>query len=104
MSATSTRIPGGMPSTTTPTPGPCDSPKVVTLNSWPNEEDIAPALSAPGLGRGARGAPAGALRGRPGVALRVPSVPRREERLHAAGAERLVVGHHALELVEVGGA
>jgi hypothetical protein len=29
-----------MPSTTTPTPAPCDSPNVVTRNRRPNVDDI----------------------------------------------------------------
>ena len=36
MSATSSASRGGQPSTTTPTPPPCDSPKVVTRKSVPN--------------------------------------------------------------------
>src|SRR6185369_3026132 len=32
-------MPGGSPSMTTPTAGPCDSPNVVTRNSWPKVED-----------------------------------------------------------------
>src|SRR4030095_15903901 len=33
---------GGQPSTTTPTPPPCDSPQVVMRNSWPNEFAMEP--------------------------------------------------------------
>src|SRR6266487_6067899 len=35
MSALESAIRGGQPSTTTPIPPPCDSPKVVTRKSWP---------------------------------------------------------------------
>src|SRR6266436_1152582 len=35
MSVSETAIRGGQPSTTTPMPPPCDSPKVVTRKSWP---------------------------------------------------------------------
>src|SRR5580765_6274614 len=80
MSAVSTRIPGGMPSTTTPTAGPCDSPNVVTRNSSPNEEDMLLA----------------ALRARP-----APGRLRGDERRVRALAELEVVGDQLLELVEV---
>src|SRR5262245_18159045 len=81
MSVGSTRMPGGMPSTTTPTPGPCDSPKVVTTNSRPNEDDI----SAAGAFR--RAAHAGLRRLLRGV---------------GAGAEGAMAVDHAFELIEVG--
>src|SRR5947199_4295900 len=39
--ASDSSIFGGQPSMTTPTPPPCDSPKVVTRKSWPKVLDIA---------------------------------------------------------------
>src|SRR6185503_10805408 len=80
MSASSTRMPGGMPSTTTPTPGPWDSPNVVIVNSCPNRDDTSALL--PGL----------RLRRRDGLALELG------DRLRAVG---LVVHHQLLELEEI---
>src|SRR5262245_66518985 len=91
MAAGSTAIPGGMPSTTTPTPGPCDSPKVVTTNNRPNEDDMEEL----------------AARARAGSASLGCARAARLSRLmggDAAGAERLVVRHQPFELIEVGGA
>src|SRR5438093_8935771 len=42
-----TGSPGGMPSTSTPTAGPCDSPNVLTRNSRPIVDDIRLASLAP---------------------------------------------------------
>src|SRR5262245_20589913 len=85
MSATSTAIPGGMPSTTTPTPGPCDSPKVVTTKSRPNDDDTSARLRLRLRLR---------ARLRPGALLLIGR--------DGAHAERLVLLDHALELIEVG--
>src|SRR5512140_1916621 len=78
----STTIPGGMPSTSTPTPAPCDSPKVVSVNRRPKVEDISALLRLRPWLRG------GLLQGG-GVDLR---------------AELQVVRDHRLEVVQVGGA
>src|SRR5262245_9376862 len=86
--ATSTAMPGGMPSTTTPTPGPCDSPKVVTTKRRPNEDDIRSALAcrARWLGPSRRGAL--------GRVLRLV-------RGDGARAEGTMGLDHPLELIEV---
>src|SRR5262249_10995411 len=90
MSAAVTWIPGGMPSTTTPTPGPWDSPKVVTTNRRPKDDDML-ALARPLGGRTS-------LRRRGALPFR--TAPMLGELLLAMGAMSL---HHVLELAAVSG-
>src|SRR5262245_34323313 len=119
---TSTASPGGNPSTSTPTAGPCDSPNVVTRNSRPNVEDTSGTPRAlRTLGKlctatlralGKLGAAALRFLGECGGTLRPTTRPVRAARRPARCrlelgdrllAVRLVRGHEALELVEVVG-
>src|SRR5262249_19635543 len=102
-SAASTRIPGGMPSTTTPTAGPGDSPKVVTTKSWPMDDDTLPPATRRARGARALRGHRDTLRRRGARALPVGRRALGEHRGVHLLAVLMVRGHHALELNQVAG-
>src|ERR1043166_8504251 len=108
IASASTASPGGSPSTSTPTAGPCDSPNVVTRNRRPNVEDTLPtlrALCALSEFRPTTLRARGELRAGPALTVRSGRrlLRRRLCRRDRALAIRLVGGHELLELEQVRG-
>src|SRR6185369_5469911 len=99
----STASPGGRPSTSTPTAGPCDSPNVVTRNRRPKVEDTLPALRALGALGECRGDTLRGAHRRSSRAIRARLLRRRLRRGHRLLAIRLVGQHQLLELEQVRG-